>query len=286
MRRARRSAPTRATSKREEVRWRTRDRRRSPWSTRCASASTPPSAALLTEYRGLDVGRDRRAAPGRCARPAASTRSTRTPSCASPPASSASSIEELLTGPTAIAFVTERPTAPRRRRRRGQGAQRTSPRATRPWWSRAACWATSPSAPTRPGPWPTCAPREVLLAKLAGAIAAPMQQFAGLLEAVPRNFAYGLKALIDSRAAPPEPRADEPCRRTPTPLPTQPADTEAPTERGSRRGARRPRPRPLTTTPAAETAPDRASPRPTTDPHGGGANHGHQGRDPRRPSPT
>ena len=44
-------------------------------------------------------------------------------------------------------------------------------------------------------------PREVLLARLAGAIAAPMTQFAGLLEALPRNFAYGLKALIDLRCA-------------------------------------------------------------------------------------
>ncbi len=34
-------------------------------------------------------------------------------------------------------------------------------------------------------------PREVLLARLAGAIAAPMQQMAGLLQALPRNLAYG-----------------------------------------------------------------------------------------------
>lgn len=39
--------------------------------------------------------------------------------------------------------------------------------------------------------------REVLLAQLAGAIAAPMQQMAGLLQALPRNLAYGLAALRD-----------------------------------------------------------------------------------------
>jgi large subunit ribosomal protein L10 len=44
-------------------------------------------------------------------------------------------------------------------------------------------------------------PREVLLAKLAGAMAAPMQQFAGLLQALPRDFAYGLQALIDKGGA-------------------------------------------------------------------------------------
>jgi large subunit ribosomal protein L10 len=58
-------------------------------------------------------------------------------------------------------------------------------------------------------------PREVLLARLAGAMAAPMQQFAGLLQAVPRNFAYGLKALIDQggaagAAAPAEAPAEAP----------------------------------------------------------------------------
>ncbi len=54
-------------------------------------------------------------------------------------------------------------------------------------------------------------PREVLLAKLAGLMAAPMQQFAGLLEALPRNFAYGLQALIDQGGAPGAPAsADAP----------------------------------------------------------------------------
>jgi large subunit ribosomal protein L10 len=45
-------------------------------------------------------------------------------------------------------------------------------------------------------------PRDVLLAQLGGALKAPMQQFAGLLQALPRNFAYGLKALIDKNATP------------------------------------------------------------------------------------
>lgn len=44
-------------------------------------------------------------------------------------------------------------------------------------------------------------PREVLLAQFAGALQAPMQQFAGLLAAIPRDFAYGLKALIDKGGA-------------------------------------------------------------------------------------
>src|SRR5947199_161141 len=43
--------------------------------------------------------------------------------------------------------------------------------------------------------------REVLLARIAGGLAAQMQQFAGLLQALPRNMAYGLKALIDQGGA-------------------------------------------------------------------------------------
>jgi large subunit ribosomal protein L10 len=57
-------------------------------------------------------------------------------------------------------------------------------------------------------------PRDVLLARIAGALAAPMQQLAGLLQALPRNLAYGLSALIEQREAGgetlPEPEAAAP----------------------------------------------------------------------------
>jgi len=43
--------------------------------------------------------------------------------------------------------------------------------------------------------------REVLLAQFAGALQAPLVKTAGLLQALPRNMAYGLKALIDQREA-------------------------------------------------------------------------------------
>ena len=43
--------------------------------------------------------------------------------------------------------------------------------------------------------------RDVLLAKFAGALQAPLVKTAGLLQAVPRNFAYGLKALIEQKEA-------------------------------------------------------------------------------------
>ncbi|MFM2076952.1 MAG: ribosomal protein [Actinomycetota bacterium] len=43
--------------------------------------------------------------------------------------------------------------------------------------------------------------RDVLLAMIAGALQAPLVKTAGLLQALPRNFAYGLKALIESKEA-------------------------------------------------------------------------------------
>jgi large subunit ribosomal protein L10 len=43
--------------------------------------------------------------------------------------------------------------------------------------------------------------REELLAMFAGALQAPLVKTASLLQALPRNFAYGLKALIDEREA-------------------------------------------------------------------------------------
>ena len=57
-------------------------------------------------------------------------------------------------------------------------------------------------------------PREVLLARLAGGLQAPMQKFAQLLNTLPQNFAYALSALIADGggpdAAPDAPAAEEP----------------------------------------------------------------------------
>ena len=57
--------------------------------------------------------------------------------------------------------------------------------------------------------------REQLLAQLAGAIAAPLQNMAGLLKALPQNFAYAIRALADQQggivdvdAPPAEPEAE------------------------------------------------------------------------------
>ena len=91
--------------------------------------------------------------------------------------------------------------------------------------------------------------REVLLARLAGAIAAPMRQLGALMEALPRNLAYGLSALVDSRgaeapAAPAAPapeaeaEAEAPAVEAPAPAVEAPAPAAAAAEsEGSPQGA-------------------------------------------------
>jgi large subunit ribosomal protein L10 len=52
------------------------------------------------------------------------------------------------------------------------------------------------------------APREQLLSEIAGLFAAPMQQFASLLDALPRNFLYALDALIEKNGGAPADTGD------------------------------------------------------------------------------
>jgi large subunit ribosomal protein L10 len=122
-------------------------------------------------------------------------------------------------------------------------------------------------------------PRDVLLARIAGALAAPLQQMAGLLQALPRNLAYGLSALIEQREAGgetlPEPEAEAPAAEAPAveaeaPAPAEaeaapeaeaPVATEAPAE--AEVEAEAPTPAvaeaPAEAAPAAEPAPEEAA---------------------------
>jgi large subunit ribosomal protein L10 len=74
-------------------------------------------------------------------------------------------------------------------------------------------------------------PREVLLARMAGAIAAPMQQLAGLLQALPRSLAYGLSALLEQKGgAPVEAEAPTEAPVAEAEAPEAEASAEAPAE--------------------------------------------------------
>lgn len=161
---------------------------------------TSTSAALLTEYRGLDVtalGELRRAL-----REAGGEYKVYKNTLVRFAAREAGlELDEMLTGPTAIAFVGDRPDG-------APGDAVLVAKALRDFAR------THPALVVKGGVMDDRSlsaddaraladiePREVLLARLAFGLAAPMQQFAGLLEALPRNFAYGLSALIDKGGA-------------------------------------------------------------------------------------
>ena len=80
--------------------------------------------------------------------------------------------------------------------------------------------------------------RDTLLAQFAGALSAPLQQLAGLVQALPRNLAYGISALLDQRRAesPAEapaaeaPAADAPADEAPAEAPADAPADEAPGE--------------------------------------------------------
>ncbi len=60
------------------------------------------------------------------------------------------------------------------------------------------------------------APREELLARIAGAFQGPLVKAAGLFQAIPRNLAYGVKALIEQRVANGEALPEEAASEAPT----------------------------------------------------------------------
>lgn len=180
-------------------------------------------AAILTEYRGLTV-KDL-AGLRRSLRPSGGEYKVYKNTLVTLAARQAGldELESMLTGPTAIAFV--------------KGDAAGVAKALRDY-SR-----TNPLLVIKGGvlgekiigPKETTAlaelpSREVLLAQLAGAIAAPMQQLAGLIQALPRNFAYGLAALRDKlEAEGPAPAAADAAEvPAATPDAPAPADDDAP----------------------------------------------------------
>lgn len=150
-------------------------------------------AALLTEYRGLNVAamaelrRSLRAAGGEYT----IYKNTMVRLAA---ADLGLEMSDLLTGPTAIAFVggdtTGDPAAVAK-------ALRDFSRANGALVLKGGVLGTKVLNAGDVLALADLPSRDLLLARLAGAFQAPMVKLAGLLEALPRNFAYGLKALID-----------------------------------------------------------------------------------------
>jgi len=171
------------------------------------------NAALLTEYRGLDV--DALAQLRRALRDAGGEYKVYKNTLVRLAAREAGlDIEDMLTGPTAIAFVGERPDGAPGDAVLVAKALRDFARGNPSLVVKGGVMDDRPLTAEDARALADVEPREVLLARFAGALAAPMQQFAGLLQALPRNFAYGLSALIEKGDAGP---ADAPPADTPTP---------------------------------------------------------------------
>jgi large subunit ribosomal protein L10 len=151
-------------------------------------------AALLTDYRGLNVkaladlrrqlrpaGGDYKVYKNTLVRFAAREMG-------------ADELETLLTGPTAIAFV------------KGDAAAvaktlRDYARTNQALVVKGGMLGTKVLTAAEVQALADLPSRDVLLARLAGAFQAPLTKLAGLLQALPRNFAYGLQALIDQGGA-------------------------------------------------------------------------------------
>ena len=151
-------------------------------------------AALLTEYRGLNVAQ--MATLRRSLREAGGTYKIYKNTLVRFAARDLGlEIDDLLTGPTAIAFVEGDPVTVAK-------ALRDFAKVNEQLVVKGGILGDALLSADEARALADVAPREELLARLAGAMAAPMQQFAGLLQALPRNFAYGLQALIEQGGAP------------------------------------------------------------------------------------
>jgi large subunit ribosomal protein L10 len=166
-------------------------------------------AAVLTEYRGLNVtlmaqlrralreaGGDYKIYKNTLVRFAANDLGLE--------------IDELLTGPTAIAFVDGDPVNVAKALR---DFARTNPALV----VKGSLLGQKLLDADQTRALADVAPRDELLARLAGGMAAPMVQFAGLLQALPGSFAYGLKALIDEKSGDSTDSTDTPATDTPAP---------------------------------------------------------------------
>jgi len=103
-------------------------------------------------------------------------------------------VSELLTGPTAIAFVQGDVSAVAK-------ALREFARANPNLVVKGGVVGTSVMSAADIEVLADLPSRETLLAQFAGALSAPLQQLAGLVQALPRNLAYGLSALLEQRQA-------------------------------------------------------------------------------------
>ncbi|MGH7732339.1 MAG: 50S ribosomal protein L10, partial [Gemmatimonadales bacterium] len=153
-------------------------------------------ATILTEYRGLTVAEMAQLRQALAAAGGDYKVYKNTLVKLAVAGSSHEPLAELLQGPTAIAFVSGEISAVAKALR---DYARTNPSLVVKGGLHSGALLSAADL----GVLADLPSRNVLLARLAGAIAAPLQQFAGLLQALPRNLAYGLSALVDQQGGAP-----------------------------------------------------------------------------------
>jgi large subunit ribosomal protein L10 len=159
-----------------------------------AAKLTDAPAVFLTEYRGLtvsamatlrgalrDAGAEHKVYKNTLARFAAAK-------------AGLDSLQELLVGPTALTFTGQDSVAAAKALR---DVARTHPALV----IKGGALGTNVLSAADVTALADLPSREELLARLAGALQAPLAKTAGLLAALPRNFAYGLSALIERQTA-------------------------------------------------------------------------------------
>ena len=158
------------------------------------SKLTASSAIIVTEYRGMSVGQ--LAALRRQLRPAGAEYKVYNNTLARFAAQNAGvgELAEMLTGPSGITFITGDAAAAAKSLRE---TAKTNPLLVIKGGVIGGKVITAGDVEAL-ADLPS---REVLLARFAGALQAPLVKTAGLLQALPRNFAYGLKALIEQKEA-------------------------------------------------------------------------------------
>lgn len=152
------------------------------------------SAVFVTEYRGLTVGQ--LAAVRSALRPADAELKVYKNTLALRAANQVDlgSLEEFLVGPTSLTFARGDIAAAAK-------ALKDFAKTTPALVIKGGVLGTVPLSAKDVMALADLPSREELLAKFAGALQAPLVKTAGLLQALPRNFAYGLSALIDQKSA-------------------------------------------------------------------------------------
>jgi large subunit ribosomal protein L10 len=151
-------------------------------------------AVFVSEYRGLTVGQ--LAEVRRALRPTDAEHVVYKNTLARIAVRNAGieGLEEHLTGPTALTFVTGDIAGAAK-------ALRESARTLPALVVKGGVLGGAPLTAADVAALADLPSREELLAQIAGAFQAPLVKTAGLLQALPRNFAYGLSALIEKQAA-------------------------------------------------------------------------------------